>query len=140
MSPLIPILGLGLLGYALSRRGPAPPGPAQLGGGFVRQVAIPPIFVEPGSTWFLVVLDTTALNTGAGIGRALQDHGWEPSGAFQQRGMIPPGNRYLAQGMQYVFPVTWMGSSLEIIDSLPWALGTGLYIIDGNATAPPTPL
>jgi hypothetical protein len=22
----------------------------------------------------------------------------------------------------------------------PWALGTGLYIVDGNATAPPTPL
>jgi hypothetical protein len=139
MSPLLPIGGLLLLGYALSRRTPAPT-PPQLGGGFVRTIAIPPIFVEPGSTWFLVVLDTTAMNSGAGIGRALQDHGWEPSGAFQQRGMIPPGNPYSAQGMQYVFPVTWMGTTLEIIDSLPWALGTGLYILDGNPHAPPTPL
>jgi hypothetical protein len=139
MSPLIPLLGLGLLGYALSRKSSTAATP-QLGGGLVRTVAIPPIFVEPGSTWFLVVLDTTAMNSGAGIARALQAAQWEPSGSFQQRGMISPGNRYSAQGMQWVFPVSWQGTTLEIIDSLPWALGTGLYIIDGNPNAPPTPI
>jgi hypothetical protein len=105
----------------------------------VRTVAVPGFVIEQGSTLFVVVLDTTALNSGAGIGRALQSDGWEPSGSFLQRGMIPPGNAFLAQGMQWVFPVTRSGGRLAVIE-LPIPLGTGLYIIDGNPTAPPTPI
>jgi hypothetical protein len=140
MSPLIPILGLGLLGYALSRRGAsAPAGPPQLGGGFVRTIPIPGFELDPGTTWFINVLDTTALNSGAGIGRALQDAGWEPSGSFQQQGMIGPGNPFGAQGIVWTFPVTWNGPRTSVIE-LPVPLGTGLYIIDGNATQPPAPI
>jgi hypothetical protein len=105
----------------------------------VHVVPVGPIHVTQGSPWFVVVLDTTAMGSAGQIARALQAGGWEPSGAFEQRGMISPGNRYGAQGMQWVLPVTRSGPTFDITN-LPLTLGTGLYLIDGNPHAPPAPI